>query len=117
MTRPSAHSLKGAENARLKARARLHTQTPIQIQKEFAIPVLPLGCVATGTKMVAHVRLQIQLLSRDCQGLHSTACNYQSLINRYRRLDFEARKLKMSCPLCVHINNNCIIPGWSLEFG
>lgn len=56
MTRPSAHGLKGAENARLEARARSHSQTPIQIQKEFAIPVLPLGCVATGTKMVAHVR-------------------------------------------------------------
>ena len=116
MTRPSAHSLQGAENALLKARVPVHTQT-IQIQKEFAIPILPLGCVATGTKMVALVRLQIQLLSSGCQRLHSTACNYQALENRCQRLEFEAGKLKMPCSLCMHIKNGCIIPGWSLRFG
>lgn len=67
---------------RLKARRAYNTQPTIRIQEAFAIPVLPSGWVATGTKMAANVKFQIQFLSRYLQRRHSTACNYQSLENR-----------------------------------
>lgn len=56
----------------LEGTTRLHTQLAIQIQRVFAIPVLPVGWVATGTNVATDVRLQIQILvviSSDCTPL------------------------------------------------
>lgn len=53
--------VKNASHALLNARAQahLHTRTHIQIHREFAILVLPSGCVvATGTNMAAPVTVQ-----------------------------------------------------------
>lgn len=81
---PLTTSLTGAKNSspalsNACAQAHLYTQTRIQIQREFAIPVLPSGwIVATGTNMAAPEHSKASFLAAtadDCTWLHVIICH------------------------------------------